>query len=146
MTEHDAAITRFAQWWRRAERGGFGYAQVWSATRSTPFPLYGRQMASALLWALVIPAIVLTSAAALGSWWLLMLLPAVYGLQILRITRRRDRRFSFNYRLKASAMIMLVKCAETSGVLRFWFGHGSAMSSSYKDMPPLGPSQAGSTG
>src|SRR5262249_2297836 len=27
MTWHDAAMTRFGQWWRRALRGGYAYAQ-----------------------------------------------------------------------------------------------------------------------
>ena len=32
MSEHDAAIHHFAQWWRRTLRSGYGYAQAWRRT------------------------------------------------------------------------------------------------------------------
>src|SRR4029079_540202 len=55
MTEHDARILSLWQWWRRTQRGGYGYAQAWEATRGLPQRLYGRNLRSAVLWALVIP-------------------------------------------------------------------------------------------
>lgn len=131
MTEHDAAITRFGQWWRRAERGGFGYAQVWAATRAGPFPLYARQMQSALLWSGVIPLVALAGAVILKNGWILSLVPALYVLQVVRIAARRSSDFRLPDRIKAAALTVTIKFAETKGIVRYWLGRGVA-DSTYK--------------
>jgi glycosyltransferase involved in cell wall biosynthesis len=133
MTEHDAGIDRFGRWWDRAERGGFGYAQVWSATRDVPERLYGRQIASALFWTLALPIAAIVVAAAARNWWLLALVPAAYATQILRIARRRDD-FARADRLKVAVTTMVVKAAETKGVLRYWLRLGG-VKTSYKTLP-----------
>ena len=122
MTEHDAAITRFGQWWRRAERGGFGYAQVWSATRGGQFPLYARQIQSALLWSIFIPLTTLAGAMVLNRAWILALVPALYALQIGRIFTKVHRGFRPPERIKAAALTMAIKFAEMRGILRYWLG------------------------
>ena len=35
MTEHDAKILTLRQWWQRTQRGGYGFAQAWQATRGS---------------------------------------------------------------------------------------------------------------
>src|SRR5262249_39178288 len=40
MTRHDAAMTRFGQWWKRTVRTGYGLAACYRTTRSGPSPLW----------------------------------------------------------------------------------------------------------
>ena len=51
MTVHDANMHRFGQFWNRAIRSGFGYAQVNYKTKaSSGDELYKREVGSALIW------------------------------------------------------------------------------------------------
>jgi cellulose synthase/poly-beta-1,6-N-acetylglucosamine synthase-like glycosyltransferase len=115
MTVHDAAILRFGQWWRRAVRCGFGYAQIWSVTRSRPIVLYGRNLARALFWANLLPA------AALVATPIFLAAPvALIGIYLVQIVRTALRS-SLPTRLAwANALLSVVgKFAEAWGVLRF---------------------------
>jgi glycosyltransferase involved in cell wall biosynthesis len=119
MTEHDAQIYSFDQWWRRTQRGGFGYAQVWLATGDLPQRIYGRQLASAATWAALIPLFGLVVALLSGEFRILLLLPLVYGLQLLRIgirSRPGPRRW------ERAALIILAKFPEALGAARFLLG------------------------
>jgi glycosyltransferase involved in cell wall biosynthesis len=49
MTGHDLAITRWAQYWRRAVRAGYAYAAVASRFRGTPLPLWEHEVRHNLL-------------------------------------------------------------------------------------------------
>ena len=88
MTLHDAAMTRFDQWWRRAIRGGYAYAQgayLHGASSERHFVWETRR---AWLWGIWVPLACLLSGALFGSvgWaaWL------IYPLQVLRqIVRNR---------------------------------------------------------
>lgn len=53
MTIHDAAMTKFGQWWQRSRRSGYATAEAYSR-RGTYEPLLRRQVASNMLWALPI--------------------------------------------------------------------------------------------
>ncbi|MEO7410924.1 MAG: glycosyltransferase family 2 protein, partial [Sphingomicrobium sp.] len=113
MTEHDARMLRFGQWWRRSLRGGYGYAQVWDVTRK----LYGRQLASAVAWALVLPLAVFVAALIMGSSWVLAGIPIAYAVQTVRIYRKiADGR---PQRMFRAALTFLAKVPETLGALRY---------------------------
>jgi GT2 family glycosyltransferase len=43
MTGHDLAMTRFSQYWRRAVRTGYAYAEVSARFRNTDLPLWGKK-------------------------------------------------------------------------------------------------------
>src|SRR5271156_1772730 len=43
MTGHDLAMTRFSQYWRRAFRTGYAYAEVSARFRNTDLPLWDRK-------------------------------------------------------------------------------------------------------
>jgi glycosyltransferase involved in cell wall biosynthesis len=43
MTGHDLAMTRFSQYWRRAVRSGYAYAEVSARFRKTDLPLWDRK-------------------------------------------------------------------------------------------------------
>lgn len=82
MTLHDLAITRFSQYWRRAQRGGYAFAAISSRFRGTSDPMWvvdaRRNWVRGLFW-LLAPLLALgASIALLSPWpftaWLLLLL------------------------------------------------------------------------
>lgn len=78
---HDAEMTRFSQWWRRAIRSGYGGLQ---GARLYGLPdLFGlRLVLSAWFWVLGVPLAALALAPWLGGWALLAFL--LYPLQVVR--------------------------------------------------------------
>jgi GT2 family glycosyltransferase len=86
MTLHDAAITRFGQWWQRMLRSGHAYAQA-SALHGR-FCL--RENVSIVFWAALWPLLALGLAAPSRGASLALLL--AYPLQIVRIARRERPR------------------------------------------------------
>jgi GT2 family glycosyltransferase len=132
MTQHDAGISHLSQWLRRARRGGTGYAQVWSITRSNGSPIYARQVASALLWVLMLPVLSIAFALTSGQWQGLLFAPALWALQIARLALRDPQNDDLEYRLKSAALLMLTKLAETAGILTWWFG-SKRQETSYRD-------------
>lgn len=115
MTEHDARILSLVQWWRRTQRGGFGYAQVWTATKQLPQRLYGKQLRSAVSWALVLPGIVIVAGALAREPLFLLAIPIAYGLQMVRIAARSRSRSKWGL----AALIVLAKFPEAIGAARF---------------------------
>lgn len=116
MTEHDARILTFVQWWRRTTRSGYGYAQAWLSTRSLPEAVNQKLLISALAWVVGIPLAVLLIAFASQNVASIVLLPLVYVVQIIRMALRRSSLTV--YGLKASSMIMLAKVPELIGAVR----------------------------
>lgn len=86
MTIHDAAMLRFGQWWRRAIRGGFGYAQAWHVTRGRGEALYTSDLRRMLVWAVAVPAACIL-AAVLVHPALILVWPALIVIQLLRWRR-----------------------------------------------------------
>jgi glycosyltransferase involved in cell wall biosynthesis len=125
MTEHDARILRFGQWWTRCVRGGFGFAQVWSMTRS----VFGRQLRSAFLWTLGIPLGFCVAALLLREPLVLLGIPLAFAAQVARIAARRG--FS-NEAWQSAAMLMLAKLPETIGALGFFLGRKPQQLAEYK--------------
>ncbi|MFZ1908148.1 MAG: glycosyltransferase [Burkholderiales bacterium] len=89
MARHDAAISRFGQWWRRSLRGGYSYALGASLHGSSCERHRVRESRSAWFWGIVLP----TSTLALGFWWgawafgLLL----AYPLQVARLALHGGR-------------------------------------------------------
>jgi cellulose synthase/poly-beta-1,6-N-acetylglucosamine synthase-like glycosyltransferase len=129
MTEHDANIRSFRQWWRRTQRGGFGYAQVWSATANLPKRLYGRQLSSALMWAVAVPGTCALGAVLARNALVLLLLPLAYGLQLVRISLRSRPGPG---RWTRGGLILLAKIPESIGAARFVLAGGRQQVPEYK--------------
>ncbi len=89
MVLHDAAMTSFAQWWRRALRGGWAYAEGARLHGGSRERHWVRENLSILFWGVLLPA-----AALLFSWpthgWSLLLFGAHAALG-LRIQARSVR-------------------------------------------------------
>jgi GT2 family glycosyltransferase len=59
---HDANILRFSQWWKRAQRGGYAYAQVSSMHGSGPERKFVKEVQRTNLWGMVAPALAVVGA------------------------------------------------------------------------------------
>lgn len=79
MTLHDAAMTRFGQWWQRSVRAGHGFAEV---GRRHPAH-YVAERRRVWLWALFLPAMFLI-ALITGRWGLAALVLLVYAASFVR--------------------------------------------------------------
>jgi hypothetical protein len=97
MTAHDAAMTRFGQWWRRMERAGHAYAEGAALHGAPPWRHNVRELLSIVFWAVVVP--IGSIAAAIGvsrfhpwGWALLLAWPAGHVLLFARIYGHRRRR------------------------------------------------------
>jgi glycosyltransferase involved in cell wall biosynthesis/GT2 family glycosyltransferase len=119
MTLHDAAMDRFAQWWRRSVRTGYGLAACRHATRRSAAPLWRRENRSNWLYGMIIPAASLTAAP--WTYGMSLGLLAVYAVAGLRVYRGRRRRgdAAGDARLCA-AFCVLGKFAQALGQLRFY--------------------------
>ena len=118
MTQHDAAMTRFGQFWKRAKR--FGHAAfegAWRYGRSEERYCIG-QVRSILLWAAWLPVVIVFIAVFTYGWGLLLF--GVYLLQWLRLTRRHRREGLDPRQARWFAWFLVVgKFAEMSGGWRF---------------------------
>jgi GT2 family glycosyltransferase len=127
MTLHDAAMTRFTQWWQRAKRHGHSAAE--SAARHGEAGGTGdvRRIGSALFWGLVLPvgALATTVAGTLASSSLLAASPialalVAYAALMLRIARRRSARGDATRDVRAYALFcVLGKLPESLGAVRY---------------------------
>ena len=73
MTVHDAAMTRFGQWWNRAVRAGHCFAEGYALHGRPPERMWLRKNLSVLFSGVVVPA--LTAALCLWfGWWGLLAL------------------------------------------------------------------------
>jgi glycosyltransferase involved in cell wall biosynthesis/GT2 family glycosyltransferase len=89
MGLHDAAMTRFRQWWRRAVRGGHAFAECSWIHRTGPTRLWARETRSGWFWGLLLPAVMLAAAPLAPLFSLALLLGyAVLGLRVYRHRRR----------------------------------------------------------
>jgi GT2 family glycosyltransferase len=59
MTLHDMAMTRFGQWWRRAVRSGYGFADGWALHGKPPERHFVREVRCILFWGLFLPGLML---------------------------------------------------------------------------------------
>ena len=90
MTTHDAAMTRFGQWWRRTVRAGYAYAEVSRLRRAEPDRHWSRQFRSNWVWGLLVPLAALAAAPFFPAALLVAL--AAYIVLGFRVYRHRRRR------------------------------------------------------
>jgi len=114
MTRHDAAISRFAQWWFRCVRCGYGYAEVVRMHWASPLAIWSRETKRAVFWGGVLPAGIL-AASLVEPVFLSVFL--VYLLQIGRIASAR--RISSSQSWTYAVLITVAKFAELQGILKY---------------------------
>lgn len=120
MTLHDAAMTRFGQFWKRAKRAGHAYAEGSALHGSGPDRHGVRGTRSALVWGVAIPALGLALA-----WWTLGISIAcvlvLYAFQMWRVRGAHLRRGRSSRDAALSGVFtMLAKPAQASGALLYY--------------------------
>ena len=115
MALHDAAMTKWVQWWRRSKRAGYAYAAGAALHGYSEERHYVGEVRRALLWGLALPVFVLIAALAWAPMSLLLLL---YPLQWARVTTRLKRQGQPNPGYQASFFLQ-ARFAEVSGVIRY---------------------------
>jgi glycosyltransferase involved in cell wall biosynthesis len=121
MTRHDAAMTRFGQWWKRNVRAGHAYAECAWLHRKGPLRLWVRENRSNWFWGLLLPLAVLAAAPFTGGLSLLLFLG--YLVLAWRIYRSRRRRGTGpSDALLYAVFCVLGKFAQASGQLRYHLG------------------------
>jgi GT2 family glycosyltransferase len=115
MTRHDAAISRFSQWWKRCIRSGYGMAQVASLHHKSQHALWIKDCARAIVYGGVLPLILIFGF--VQPW--LFLAGLLYPVAILRMVSRsvfndiRSWQFAF--------FNTLAKIPQFIGILRYAF-------------------------
>ncbi len=127
MTLHDAAITRFGQWWKRTLRGGYARALGASLHGASPERHCVRESRSNWFWGLGIPSAVIVL-----FWWfgpLAMVLALIYPTQVIRLALRGERSTRENW--WRAGFLVLGKFPEMLGQLKFqlnvWLGRQSRL-------------------
>ncbi|WP_323114919.1 glycosyltransferase family 2 protein [Pseudomonas guariconensis] len=131
MTLHDAAMTRFSQWWRRSLRGGYAFAEGAFLHGAAPERHWLRESRRAWVWGLAIPLATLLACVQFGWGGLLLLL--VYPLQVVRLMRRG--RGSLQQNGLQAGFLVLGKFPEMCGQVKFLlkrFGVGKSVLIEYK--------------
>jgi GT2 family glycosyltransferase len=125
MTWHDAAMTRFGQWWNRTRRSGHGFAEMARLHPDARNPNWPRTVRSIIVWGGVIPMASLTSIAlalALNSrWWICAaLLLAPWPLRMAKLARQQLRRGLSPRVARASGfLLMLGKIPQFIGLIGY---------------------------
>lgn len=113
MTAHDAAMTRFSQWWQRSRRAGFAYANGAALHGTSPERFRVAETRRAVLWGAALPLV-----GVLGGLvfpWLGLLLLA-FPAQVLRLQRR-------GLDWVAATAMTVGKFPEAQGVVGFYWGY-----------------------
>lgn len=115
MAWHDAAMMRFGQWWWRAVRGGYAYAEgayLHGSSTERHGVVESRRI---WWWAALLPALIFLAVMLAGSWGFVLLV--VYPLQVVRLARRGKRSAIEN--LAWALFNVLGKFPQLIGQLRF---------------------------
>lgn len=116
MTLHDAAMTRFSQFWKRAKRAGHAWAEGAALHGAAPERHGVAPTRRALIWGGVLPLLVLALALLVSPWALILAL--VYPLQIARLARRDGGgRFAW----ERAVLLTLGKFPEAQGALEYYW-------------------------
>lgn len=116
MTIHDAAMTRISQWWTRARRAGYAYANGFALHGKSPERFRRREVMRSLLFGAVLPAAALVLGAFANPWFFLFFL--YYPVQAFRIylTRSDIAAGRFAYAISCAA----ARFPEAQGMMQFY--------------------------
>jgi cellulose synthase/poly-beta-1,6-N-acetylglucosamine synthase-like glycosyltransferase len=115
MTLHDAAMTRFSQWWNRSKRAGYAFAQGAALHGAPPERHCVKEVRRALAWGLFLPVFLMVV-----SLWQPILLAAflTYPLQAIRISMTGELAGSIAW--WRGSLLTLGKFPEAQGALKFY--------------------------
>jgi GT2 family glycosyltransferase len=115
MTLHDAAMTRFAQWWRRAIRSGYVFAQGAYLHGRPPERHWVWESRRAWIWGFWLPLACFLAGVLFPPWgWASWL---IYPVQVLRQTWRNSG--SLRDRMRLALFQVLARFPEAWGQIKF---------------------------
>ena len=119
MAVHDANISTFQQWWKRAVRGGHAIGQRADLNGATIAKDCVKERKSTLVWGVFLPIVALILLIFAGCWGLLILLTYVFLAIKVYFYRRKqgeNSRDAFTY----AQFMPFVKIANGLGLLKFY--------------------------
>jgi hypothetical protein len=114
MTWHDAAMSRFSQWWKRTRRSGYAFAEGAHLHGAPPERHWVWESRRAWLWGIGLPLLCLTAGLMIPWGWASFV---IYPLQMLRQSLREVG--SFRQRITKSFFQLLGRFPEALGQLQF---------------------------
>ncbi|MFT7558360.1 MAG: GT2 family glycosyltransferase [Flavobacteriales bacterium] len=117
MTEHDANIEHFSQWWKRTKRCGFAYILGASLHGNKPEAHWVSETKRCLIWGIGFPLIALAACLISLSFLPLLILVAVYLVQYLRLCLKCPYDKAIRYQWAFFSLIG--KFAEAVGAVEF---------------------------
>lgn len=118
MVFHDAAMTSFAQWWRRSVRTGWSFAEGASIHGASPERHKRREMRSAWVWGVLLPTAALLLA--VPTRGVSLALFAGYPVLLARVyAKTRRRGLPAGDSLLLAAFTVLGKFPQALGQLQF---------------------------
>jgi len=114
MTRHDAAITRWSQWWARTVRFGYAMAEVTRLHWYSPCAIWKRELMRAIFWGGALPILICIGTLLYPVAALALL---IYPFQIFRIALAH--RPSYMKYWTFAVFLTLGKFAEFQGILKF---------------------------
>ncbi|KRQ97104.1 glycosyltransferase family 2 protein [Bradyrhizobium valentinum] len=116
MAQHDAAMSRFDQWWVRCVRGGHAHAEVSRIHKGSQFQISAREIASTAFWGGLAPVLIgfgtLVHPLALCG-------AIIYPIQVCRIAIRRGVNSSNSWLY--AVFLTVAKFAQMQGLLQFYW-------------------------
>jgi glycosyltransferase involved in cell wall biosynthesis len=126
MTLHDAAITRFGQWWQRTRRSGHAYGEMAFLHPDARYPNWPRQVRSIFAWGGVMPSVALLAipwALFLSPWlWIVVFLSLLpWPVRIMQLSQRQRRRGLSRRVARASGLFMMLgKLPQFLGLMGYY--------------------------
>jgi GT2 family glycosyltransferase len=115
MALHDAAMTRFDQWWRRTVRNGYAFAQGVYLHGARPERYWVWESRRAWLWGIWLPVASVMAGFIIGPWgWASWL---IFPLQFARQTVRNPG--PLTHRAKLALFQVLARFPEGWGQVKF---------------------------
>jgi glycosyltransferase involved in cell wall biosynthesis len=135
MNLHDAAMSRFSQWWQRTRRSGHAFGELSFLHPDVRDPNSPRSVLSILAWGGVMPAMLLLAALLALTlnplWWVaagLLVLP--WPLRMVQLARRQRRRgLSAKVALASGILLMVGKLPQFLGLMGYYFNRLSGRAS-----------------
>lgn len=121
MTLHDAAMTKFGQWWKRSIRGGWAVAEGFALYGNTAEKYMQKEHFSGWLWGLVLPVVAI--ALAWPTWGLSLLLLLGYPYLAWRIYQYRRQYGDPPVEARLYAFYTTIsKVPQMLGQAQYWLG------------------------
>ena len=117
MTLHDAAMTRVGQWWSRAKRAGYAFANGSALHGRSPERYWMRETHRAILFGGLFPLAVIAGAVIIHPLLLALLL--YYPLQVLRVYRSSGHITDTGGRAAWAISCVASRFPEFQGVVKF---------------------------